>query len=1551
MIFPDFNPNKDFDVQIGFSTDDKNKDRLKYVEYEDGLFDVVDFGARGFDESQIEISAIKSEDYPFLAFYLTQQVGKEIPVIDTSDVFARDNNTPTNLDVYVEQVIPKGEEQYSEVGFFEIVLKIRQPTGLAPKREFLLEIDLNAFSVDIQVGDVPSLPPVATEGDTALVLNPRSLYTHTGGTWLESFPLKPYEVDFYVETLNDIVGRIAAGQRAYTTSDRNFWIRNSFNSGWTPQPYPELDKWKPVVNNDPTIGLKNGVLRWSSFSDGQYDGEDFISGFISEKGIRFPTKSAPVDKGHGLEILDGFNVKINNVERFSLTNVEFNFFGAVCTLYVYIEGQGKILERVGLNKTNSFDPGFYQVEVEPFLWLEQDKNVVQTTFGELNENGKQGAPNLYGLWEYAPLIRANDQLEYLKDANGFDTFTIHDVDEFDPVEETTTFRVPRPTVDFVLPDIDADNPTWFTVIGNESRLYTPVSVTYLPGISGIPNGFIEIEIETPQPLDELTPGVTFRCLLFNVLYVIDFVTTEGVSDPLQIYTYTEETDTYELAPSGLFEIVDDHTVRLISNPEFVVVNGDEILFAQFFRGTFLRSDNYEQIHETIAGYYAGIAFQNVNTNANTPTELKVYDYDSAGIAPVAFCRRRNIFADNTQQMEVTPNGSAEVSASLIFNMIYALSNIFTRTAEGLAAFTTTSQTGLAYEPVTREWYNSKDELDDTGIITGVDTTPIDASVTQAGFQFTNSKPAFAFTDFNDTYLPQTNTSKALGNVFTWNLTREIKEQLVGATEVRFLTAFAAYGFGTNANLNRTLGKADNFSTPGQINQLAQAGFYANITTEVWLRHRDNPALDRLVRTIEKTTSSEGQGISNYDAWRNGAALGFTNIYGTYPRNYMFGRFSGFAEGQTIFWGRGGNTRKVHQFANLPKSLGGDDVFYSSDTEDYVSQDFWLLWLCKDAGVVSADIIGQTIANTQDVAREVSGTVVDAVIMDFQGNVYDTNSDIPESLRESSSGLNPSGYGWLATRIFSEDTIDDWVVRGATSVTEENWSFNGSFPANIYTADPFHDAYPEYAYSGRDLFKFDDAVVEELFGADDYKFDEYERLEIVNYLWRTRENNASDSVDDLYKMVQVEFRPHNILSVPGSSRSEYTTETGAGFFEVSREYDSSETYYVQASGRVDQFGNPLNNPRLIAQDQIQNVVPNFQIGFRDSYAEREGWLARSFLQGEKTVRQVLEDLARHTHSVITYDDDGSLVLNSAYIGDYNGFAKAGFDRTNLVSGSKHQVKYRDITNIYTDFSFRFNYNTGKGEIDRELRITLSNDSESLSIQGLEANEGDSEALRNLKDSLRQQLEGRVLEDFQIAKTFYNTGKVNKYEDEYDQYFDNNLPGTTPQGVTTYGINSMFELAWRWIKSFILNSWEISFNVKMDYVLYDVNVQDDNRIRVGDPISYSLPSITGDLTLFGLVKKIKPDYYNGKAEITIYSAIDPFVYATLYDRIWDGRDVDNSDYDANNFVLKPLFRYPFKDPNQDFTYPDGGDTDDPGFDSNDAQFDNDTFADSESPWEPF
>ena len=1478
MIFTGFAPT-DFSVQVGFTNKDRNADRLKYIQYEDGGFDVVDFGARGVDLSQIEISAITKEDFPTLTDYLTENVGNEIEIQDTSDVFGQGQNDPTLYNVFVEKIVPKGEEAYSEVGFYEIVLTIRKPTGLSPKREFLVEIDLNAFSVDIQVGDVGSLPP-GVEGQTALVLTPRSLYEYSGGMWIETFPLKPYEVTFYVATLSEIVGRPQETNTAYTTADRNFYTYT--DGDWVSTTYPNLSAWKPVVNNDPSIGLLNGILRWSAFDNGTYNGEEFTAGFVSEKGIKFPTKSAPVDKGHGIEILDGFKVKINNAERFSLVNVEFNFFGAVCTLSVYKEGSGTIIERIGLNKTNSFDPGFFELEVEPFLWLDQSKNVVQETFGADGSNGKQGAPNLYGGWDYAPLIRKNDQLEYLEDANGFSVFTVHDVSAYDAINGTTKFRTPRPATDFVLPEIVIDNPEWFSVISGGSKLYRPVSVTYQAGVPGIPNGFIEVEIETGAPLSDLVAGVTFRCLLFNVVYVTDLVSTVGIQEPLEVYTYIEDTDTFERVPNGIFEKIDEQTLRLMSNPDFVIVNGGEILFAIYYATAFKRGNYYQEIGvELIDPRYLGVSYDYIDTNESTNTELKIYKYESAGITDVAFVPKRFSAQQNYQKTIVYNSvDSVAPNAVFIWGAQYPLSTIFIRTYEEVLTSISANSIGLAFDKTALNWYGSQAQYDDAGVVTGAESSglPPTFDTNECTFRYQDSRPGFPWFDILDPYLPQANDKKALGNVFTWDLTDEIKSQLVGANEVRFLTAFSVMGFGMNKALTGSLGRAGSGSGGGG-NQDPRRGHYANVTTEMWLRHRDNPSLDRLVRTIEKTTTSEGASDESY--LRTGQNDRFA-IMGTYPRNYLFAKCS--PNEYDPFQGDSDNSIKFHQFANLPSSLGGADKFYSSEDEDFVSNEFWLLWLLVDDGVVAKDMIGETIGNTADPLRVVEGTIVDATILDIRGNSYTDNTAIPAQLGFVTGGpLTPNtGRGWLCTKMFSDDPLSSWVARNPSDFGTSDWEFSKNQSAIVNT-NPFHDGYPEYSYSGRDLFKFDQGVVDELFGADDYKFDEYERLEVVNYLWRTRENNDSSEDKDLYKMVQVDFRPHNILSVPGSQNSEYKASPGVGYFEAAQEYDSDETYYVKAEGRVGADGVPINNPRLIAQDQIQNVVPNFQIGFKDSYAEREAWLARSFLQGEKSVRQVLEDLTRSTHSVLTYNDEGNMDLSSAYIGDYNGFTKKDFDASTIGTQSKNQVKYRDITKIFTDFSFKFHFNTGKGEVDRELRIKLSSDGQSLDVQGLEPNAGDAQELRERKAQMLAQLEGRVLEDFQVSNTFYNTGKVNAFEDEYAQYYDTNTEATTIQGTLAYGIRSIYELAWRWIRSFIVNSWEVEFKTNMDVVLDDPSVSDDNRLRVADPISYALPSITGDLVLYGLIKKIKPDYYNGQVSITIFSAVDPFVFATLYDRI--------------------------------------------------------------------
>ena len=1525
MIFTDYKTT-DFDVQLGAKNTDAEKNRLKYVGYEDGGFDVVDFGSRSVDESAFELSAIPVNEYDGLLAYLLENVGREVPVNDNSDIFSFGVTDATDLNIYISDVTPKAETQFSDVGFYSIALKVRRPNELAVKRDFLVDIDLNAFSVD-EVVPTPADLPTGTEGDTALVRNPRTLYKYTSGTWTEQFPLKPYEVTFYVDTLSDVLTRPKENDTAFTTITDEYFIFDGLE--WVLTAFPSLSKWKPVVNNNPSIGLKNGVLRWTAFDTATYNGNEYVSGFIAENGIKFPTKSVPIDKGQGTEVLDGFKVNINNAERFSLNNVEFNFFGAVCTLSVYIDGVGVIKERTGLNKTNSFDSGFFGLAVEPFLWLDNDKNVLQNTLSQDGGNGKQGAPNLYGSWNYAPLVLQDNVTGFQTTPNGVSTFVVIDVKPFDGVLNTQKFTVSLPEAGFTFTTPDSENPSWYVNLNSLDRNLVPVSqvVSATPS-TGAPFGTIELEVEALTTITDLRVGSTMRAVNLLVKYVVDLEVIKGIVEPIKVYAYDSDTDKYITIPRGLLEKTSDNTLQLVNDPEFVFLDGDNISFREYVSAKAVPLNDVPNTVNVGIIDGGGVEYSLPNNTSDTsPKALSIYDNGSGNVfgwnrwSHRGFSgtfNRFNFKLDDLGSYANTNTGYLLAANASFPNVaIFNASNVF-----GIS--NANASWGLAADWVTSFWWGRSD-TNGCGVWSQAKNTPTsDIAVFNSEYLIHKGVNAA-------THLPTMETDKELGASFSWGITDEIKSKLVGATEVRFLTQFAIYGLGQSQDLaNRGKIGSPNVRTGKADKYLSRFGYYYNVTCEMWLRHRDNPALDRLVSTNIFQTSSNAN--STQKVFQTGTQIALEQ-WQVFENNNSFNKFSTAVSNTTTPLDQ---TKKFHQFCNIPKSLGGDDTFYLQDGERE-SESFWLTFtVVAEIGVDTFTIPANHGGKVSNVNLGIAGDIIDMALMDVDGNTYTSTSDIPHAIGATNIIAN------LLVLVLPTDssTKTQWT----TAITGLNgWRFSEFVGSDLVSEfKTNYDAYPEYSYSGRDLFKFDQTVVDELFSADNYLFDEYDRIDSVCYLWREEGLN-----DEQIRFVQIGAYDTNLLSIDGSARHNYNTES-MGFFEASTDFEPSETYYVRADGRTDLNGKLINNPRTIAESQIQNVIPNFQLRYdAKSYSDRETWAARSFLQDTKTVKQVLDTLTEHTSSVVTYDDDGALRLRSTFIGDYNGFAKATFDKTNIEKKSKNLVKYRDITEMFTDFKFNFHYNTGKGAIDKTLRIKLSTSGNELEIQGLEQTSEDNSTTTEVKRELTQMLNGILLEDFQIAKTFYNTGRYNLFEGDYEQFYDNTLQ--VDNAAT--GIRAMASLASKWVRSNLLNAWEITFDTNMDYVLHSTNVDDDNRLRLGDPISFNLPSITGELTLYGLIRKIKPNYYNGKVSITVFSSVDPFTYATLYDRIWDGMDVDAEGYTKDDYRLKPLFKYPFKDTNQDYTFPTGDDTDSGTYDVNDYQFDNNSFADTEDPFEPF
>ena len=129
--------------------------------------------------------------------------------------------------------------------------------------------------------------------------------------------------------------------------------------------------------------------------------------------------------------------------------------------------------------------------------------------------------------------------------------------------------------------------------------------------------------------------------------------------------------------------------------------------------------------------------------------------------------------------------------------------------------------------------------------------------------------------------------------------------------------------------------------------------------------------------------------------------------------------------------------------------------------------------------------------------------------------------------------------------------------------------------------------------------------------------------------------------------------------------------------------------------------------------------------------------------------------------------------------------------------------------------------------------------------------------------------------------------------------------------------------------------------------DVVISDG--LRLGDLVTFDFNSITGDEKLFAFVRSIKPKLYDGIVEIELFASVDPWVYSTFYDRVWDAGLISDT-YNPDQFKHSEFFKYPFKDTNQIGTFSDNGDLNQSGYDPNNFKFTDDSVADPDEAFNP-
>ena len=582
----------------------------------------------------------------------------------------------------------------------------------------------------------------------------------------------------------------------------------------------------------------------------------------------------------------------------------------------------------------------------------------------------------------------------------------------------------------------------------------------------------------------------------------------------------------------------------------------------------------------------------------------------------------------------------------------------------------------------------------------------------------------------------------------------------------------------------------------------------------------------------------------------------------------------------------------HVFYNLPDSLGGDSSKYYSEEEDVQSDYITLIYKADTSSDVP--FVGQEIRNANDIT--VRGEVI------YFGGPLNTNEKgVDYDICEVTVRMYPGSGDF---------------VNGNDIVTL------GTGISGQLRSDPVSDHW----WAGRDLFKLDNLDVEELFNEENYLFGLFDYLEIkfipiYNQLQSGR-------------MIQA--------SLGWANPQDRFAECYEGiFFETTSSLDLSDTdnVFVTVQGREDDAELINETPEGVLEAQIEQIDPSATLEVLPS-ANRENWTVREQLTNGKNLDMIFKDYVNHIFGIITYSESGGYRASSIDYRDHPiqpGDFKADFTPENIIKGSVKKVQYRDLESIHNEFEFNFHINSGKGTVDRMLSISYDNVN-GLQVSGL-GGDDDSDALEAFKASEEGRIIAELEDQFRVSRNFYNSGEIAKKVIDLPLFYDEEEFANPDEG---FPVGSLVSSAAKWMKYFLFNSWRVKFEVNMKVVV-------SQGLKLGDLVTFEFDSITEDLKLFAFVRSIKPKFYDGTAEIEIFASVDPWVYSTFYDNIWDAGNIDNN-YDSTDYRHTEFFKYPFRDTNQDGTFSDNGDLSDPAYDPEDFKFTDGSTADPDEDFTP-
>ena len=1484
MIFTSFNSTKDFKCNFNANdAGDPSNDAMIVLDYYDGNKDFIDIGANNFEKVDFSVQVVDvGDDYKALTEYLRDNSGKLINVTDKGNVLGFEIS---NFDFHLYGLEEEGESQFN---FKTLSFSgCYRPNTTQSGQQFLLDVEINAFSVDVIVETLPANGSFI--GETYFEEDTKYLWVWDGSTFNHLQTRKSYEVDYYVNDVSELpINQNITYQSnllAYVISENKYYT--SANQEWDLVTiYPTIESWKIVTLNNSAIGLKGGVVRFSSFYDyTDNDGNTYKSGFIAKKGVQVPKKKVKVQKGANVEILEGFKIKINNADRFSQYIIEFNFYGSTCNLK-WFNGLTSYPIRTGVNKTNTISESIYEFSVEPFLWRDNEKYIPQRTL----PNGTDFVPQTFGSWNYAKLYTKNKQQNVLEQSGsgastkGQKSFFIVNNGSLDSqgrvlVQVDTTYQInylfDKRSFNYKLKFPFSDelfDYEGFTGSNNPTDTSPRGSTIFIMKQSSL------------LPTDVLAGQfVSFVDLSFDL--VIDDQICQGFSTSngggLDIYNYDSEKSEYVRIDEGLFKAIDDRTIGLNSKSFFTLDADFNIKYLRNIK-TQLGVDNGQ--------------LNNFNITLMNPMTTPFGIYQTWPVKGMT----DNNGDDWLQLTEVNWQNSNQLKGFDSNNNFYGDIETMIALQVGYK-----SETGLlrhignpvVVPPNTWLWNNAISVISDaqgiyptfeilktpfgvtnknlprakTAFVKDLESVPYNTDASARNNllyrNYSYKKQCHFYSDnlshvelFNGMY----------GGAITYAINTNDMQKLKGSQGVNILCAFS-FGMTSIRNINFVNSNYTNYNSR----------FQHRVKVEMYLRNKNNPAINYKV----------GDSIMpNFTDEIENDLPPYATVHSPLNNNYVF--------------------------CNIPKSLGGSDKFYDGmDTSEYTicrfkrpnnsvktiyNKDYKVI----DSSGAKKSIVGVfkngTTSGSSDfwvelALLDVTSTTFSITkgnyyqVEDDAGNVLTSNSLLAEIDEFNDQILSGKNYWTLQDDLFQEDMLInrfDQVVIFAKYMTsgENDVPITSRFP-NYFTkgfgtfsgATNLYSAYNTSTFSNEGMF------------IDELNTD----LDHCLYFSNEMESNLGGDGDGIY---------------------------------------------VKCDGRIDNDDKPIDTAINVLNNQIKQINTDKTLN-ADDLGDSKNYQIREQVDSKKTFKDMLMQFAEDTHSMVVFDRDDNLVAKSIDLRKMNPKRLVNitaFDKTNVVKNSTSKIKQSDFKDIATSVSMKYHYHTGKGKADKVITAKLSTNSttkkKELIVTGLEADIHDDVDVVERKEKVKNNIINNLQESMIISNQYYDTGRENNVEVTRERFYVSD---------DTNSLENLGSLFVKYAEYKIFNKWEMSFTASIEHF---------ENLELGDVVSFELDSINSGKPVYGFLSGIQPKFYEGKCVFTLTTNVDPFLYSRLYNKWWDSGDTDLDDYDVNNRKNTEIFKLPYKDPNNVDTYPDSSNVDDVGYDINNNQFTNNTFADADGDSSP-